>query len=121
MQNDRFETFNLIGFPLIVINDAEMYEADVSILKQITGNDAVFARQKYVQGASALRVTGNIMLTSNHRFRTRDSSSAIARRLIFFPTVPKKGNKGSLLTFETTNCKIGYSGDFVGELPGILN
>jgi len=120
LNTDKFEPYNLRFKNLINIPDATRYETDVPVLKQLTGNDPIEARAKYIQGTFEVKKVGNVMVTSNHAFKSRDNTPAMMRRLIPFLTTQKhtKHKQGVPLIYTTES---GFEGPGVSELPGILN
>lgn len=116
LNTDQFETYNLIGKPLIVVADSEMFEGDLTILKQITGGDAIAGRAKYVQGAFEIRKTGNVMIIANVPFFSRESGNAIQRRLLLFIADNIATQKKLLIESKGAN----YEGPLAEELPHIL-
>jgi phage/plasmid-associated DNA primase len=120
LNTDRFETYNLRFKALINITDAERYEADVPILKQIVGSDPINANAKYVQGSIEIKRIGNLMIVSNHPFKSKDNSAALMRRLIPFKvTAFDKYKSDGVPLLEPTDG--GFIGPGLHELPGILN
>jgi hypothetical protein len=57
-----------------MISDSEGYEGDLTILKQITGNDIIAGRAKYVQGAFDIANTGNVTTIANNPFFTKGAT-----------------------------------------------
>lgn len=114
---DQFETFNLIGKPLIMISDSEAYQGDLTMLKQIVGNDVIRGRAKYVQGSFDVKKTGNIMIIANSNFTAKEMSTAILRRLIVFPAVNISDKRKPLIEPSQNT----FTGILADELPGILN
>lgn len=117
LNHDQFETYNLIGKPLIMISEADSYSGELVILKQIVGNDTIKGRAKYVQGSFDIHETGNVMVVSNNPFASKEGSTAIMRRLLIFPAT--KIHTGRLALIEPTSN--GFEGPLALELPGILN
>lgn len=120
LNTDRFETYNLRFKSLINITDAERYEADVPILKQIVGSDPINANAKYVQGSIEIKRLGNLMIVSNHPFKTKDNTAALMRRLVpFKASLPPAAVQieGPLLS-PLDDVFVGPGSE---ELPGILN
>lgn len=116
LNTDQFETYNLVGKPLIVIADSELYEGDLNILKQITGNDVISGRAKYVQGAFEIHKTGNVMIIANVPFFSRESGNAIQRRLLLFVADKIVTNRKLLIEPQSG----GFFGPLADELPQIL-
>jgi putative DNA primase/helicase len=119
LNTDIFELYNIIGKPLIMISDSEFYTGDMSIIKQITGNDKLHGRAKYVQGSFEIAVTGNIICVGNQLFSTREQSNAITRRLI--PFLADNISTSRKVLIEPNASAVGFYGPLADELPGILN
>lgn len=119
LNTDVFELYNLIGKPLIMISDSELYTGDLSLLKQIVGNDKIQGRAKYVQGTFDIKKTGNVMIVANVLFSNKDQSTAVTRRLLPF-IADNITNKRELL-IEPDSSEIGFNGVLSQELSGILN
>jgi len=116
LNTDQFETYNLIGKPLIMIADSELYEGDLTILKQITGGDVIAGRAKYVQEAFEIRETGNVMIIANAPFFSKESGNAVIRRLLLFVANNVVQRKKVLIESRGGD----YVGPLVDELPQIL-
>jgi phage/plasmid-associated DNA primase len=90
LNTDMFELYNLRFKALIQISDSERYELDIPILKQLVGSDPIHASVKYVQGSFPLKHIGNLMIISNHEFKSKDNTAAIVRRIVPFCSSPRK-------------------------------
>jgi putative DNA primase/helicase len=90
LNTDHFELYNLRFKALIQISDSERYELDIPILKQLVGSDPIHASVKYVQGSFPLKHIGNLMIISNHEFKSKDNTAAIVRRIVPFCSSPRK-------------------------------
>lgn len=119
LNTDVFELYNLIGKPLIMISDSELYTGDLSVLKQIVGNDSIQGRAKYIQGAFDIAQTGNVMVVANVLFTSKDQSTAVSRRLLVFPADAISHSRKVLI--EPDDSARGFFGPLASELPGILN
>lgn len=85
LENNRFESANIFGKKLVVISDAEKYHGDVSMLKSITGQDAVRFEQKHKQGGDNFTYGGMVIISANQHTESTDYSSGIQRRRITVP------------------------------------
>ena len=108
---------NRLWFHLILLSDTEEYKGDVSVLKQMTGGDALRGRIKFKQGAWEILVTGMVLIVGNYHLRSRDSSGAIARRMRPFPVNVISKSRVPLLSYHRNQWK----GTLEKELPGIFN
>jgi phage/plasmid-associated DNA primase len=100
-----------------MISDLEGYEGDLTVLKQITGNDIIAGRAKYVQGAFDIKKTGNVMIIANNPFFTKEGGNAVLRRLLVFPSL--KIVKDRTYLIEPSDSV--FRGPLAEELPGILS
>lgn len=96
LNTDRFELHNLRGKPLILINDAERYEADAPILKQITGSDTISSSCKYVQGSFPMDQVGLVMIISNHPLVSKDNADPLSRRYASIKSCKPEGGYTSI-------------------------
>ena len=82
LETNRFETANLFGKKLVVINDAEKWHSDISTLKNITGGDKVKFEEKNKQSDVNFVFCGMVVIAANQHTGSNDYSSAIQRRRI---------------------------------------
>ncbi|MCC8991342.1 MAG: phage/plasmid primase, P4 family, partial [Streptococcus sp.] len=82
LETNRFETANLFGKKLVVINDAEKWHSDISTLKNITGGDKVKFEEKNKQSDVNFVYSGMVVIAANQHTGSNDYSSAIQRRRI---------------------------------------
>ena len=85
LEENRFETAKIFGKKLVVINDAEKWHGDVSMLKSITGEDAVRFEQKHKQAGESFTYRGMVIIAANQHTDSNDYSSGIQRRRITIP------------------------------------
>ena len=92
LTGDKFELMHLKGKRLILFNDIPNWAGDLSVLKAITGGDAIPVRWKFSNESEQLRCRGRVIITSNHMIHTRDTSGALLRRirLVKMDHVPSK-------------------------------
>lgn len=117
LNSDPFEVFNLIGRKLVLINDTEKYEADLSVLKAYVGGDSLRGRVMYTQGTTPVRGEGLIWAIGNQPLATRDNTNSVWRRLRAFKTARISRSRVPLLSFVEGKAV----GHLAQELPGILN
>ncbi len=80
LENNRFETSNILGKRLIVITDSERYGGDVSVLKAITGQDPVRAEKKYDRRQCSIVAEGMVLIVANEPIQSSDYMSGFVRR-----------------------------------------
>lgn len=85
LEENRFESAKLFGKKLVIINDAEKWHGDVSMLKSITGEDAVRFEQKHKQAGESFTYGGMVIIAANQYTESSDYSSGIQRRRISVP------------------------------------
>jgi phage/plasmid-associated DNA primase len=117
LEHSRFELANTRFKRLICITDAEAYGGPISNLKALTGSDPVRMEEKFVQAQTARAADGLVLIAANEEVQSSDYTSGLGRRrlTVYFhhvPTVPRH-----LLTLR--GCT--FQGEFVAELPGLLN
>ena len=82
LENNRFETAALFGKKLATITDAEKWHGDVSVMKSITGQDALRYEQKHIQAGEPFTFGGMVIVSANQHMESTDYSSGIQRRRI---------------------------------------
>jgi len=82
LEDSRFETAKLFNKKLVVINDAEKWHGDVSVLKSITGQDHIRFEEKNKQANNSFTFDGMVMIAANQHTTSNDYSSGIQRRRI---------------------------------------
>jgi len=117
LSKDTFEVSNLSNKKLIIINDAELYKGDISILKQVVGLDLLPGREKHKQGSEEIEAEGMVVILSNHFLHLNDDTSALSRRQRILTT--DKIHKGISNLINYRKNKI--SGEFVEELPSLIH
>lgn len=119
LENSRFETANIYGKRLIVVTDSERYGGSVSVLKALTGQDPVRFEQKHKQAGTGFVSQAMVILAANETIQSNDYTSGLERRRLtvpFLKQVPPHLRR-DLLTINHA----GVSGEFISELPGLLN
>jgi P4 family phage/plasmid primase-like protien len=117
LHNDKFEAYNILGKRLILISDTEHYQGDLSILKSITGNDALIGRIKHKSGSFEVLPRGLVIITGNTPLGSKDSGGALSRRIRVVPMNRKPAMAEQLYLSEGDT----WTGILAPELPGILN
>jgi hypothetical protein len=117
LETSRFEMATVRWKRLVVITDAERYGGPISNLKALTGGDLLRMEEKMIQGRQDRTADGLVLIAANEEVQSSDYTSGLGRRrlTIYFlhtPDVPRK-----LLHLEGQS----FVGDFVEELPGVLN
>lgn len=82
LEENRFETAKIFGKKLVVITDAEKWHGDVSVLKSITGQDAIRFEEKNKQSGDSFTYSGMVLIAANQHTASTDYSSGIQRRRI---------------------------------------
>lgn len=85
LEENRFETANLLGKRLVVIGDAEKWNGSIDVLKSITGQDSIRFEQKHKQGGEDFTFGGMVIIAGNQHTNSTDYSSGIQRRKITVP------------------------------------
>ena len=85
LEENRFESAKLFGKKLVIINDAEKWHGDVSMLKSITGEDSIRFEQKHKQAGESFTYGGMVIIAANQHTESTDYSSGIQRRRISVP------------------------------------
>ena len=85
LEENRFESAKLYGKKLVIIGDAEKWHGDVSMLKAITGQDAIRFEQKHQQAGENFTYGGMVIIAANQHTESTDYSSGIQRRRISLP------------------------------------
>jgi putative DNA primase/helicase len=103
LEENRFETANLLGKRLVVIGDAEKWHGSVDVLKSITGEDSIRFEQKHKQGGEDFIYGGMVIIAGNQHTDSNDYSSGIQRRKITVPfdrAVPSSARRDLAAEFE---------------------
>ena len=119
LNTDRYEVLNISCKSLVVLNDAEDYSGDMSILKAFVGQDKLDGNRKFVQGNFPVIPSGIVLILANHPFSSsRDSGGALSRRVIPFDASRISKSRVPLIHPKFPE---GYSGPLWSEVSGILN
>lgn len=90
--NSRFGLANIVNKLLIVFNDISLYRGkEPSKLKELISSDTLNIEQKY-KDIIQVKPSAFVILTSNHIWELKNSSTGISRRVIYFPfdNIPQK-------------------------------
>ncbi|MEH2316329.1 phage/plasmid primase, P4 family [Nostoc sp.] len=118
LEENRFETAALKNKKLCLINDSDSYGGEISILKNMTGNDSVpYELKGKQQGESRLTPSCMVVITSNEPLRLKEYTSGLARRRITI-RFENKPNVSRNLIDKAQNA---WQGELVKELPQVLN
>jgi P4 family phage/plasmid primase-like protien len=110
LESNQFETAKFYRKRLILFPDSERWQGEVSILKQLTGQDPIRYERKGVQQCKDFRFEGMIILSANEAPESSDRTSGLERRK---------------LTIALENKLPEYDGrdlkkEFAPYLPGLL-
>ena len=71
-ENNRFESARLFGKKLVVVTDAEKWRGDISMLKSITGQDAIRFEEKHKQAGESFTFEGMVLIAANQNLESTD-------------------------------------------------
>jgi putative DNA primase/helicase len=120
LENNRFETAGFMGKALVVINDAEKYKGGASVLKAMTGRDALRYEKKNKQQKLSFIYRGQMVIASNDDLMTFEKDSGLERRrfTVLFDEVVSEEEKRRFLA----SCYLGdFSNYLAEEAPGLFN
>jgi putative DNA primase/helicase len=80
LENNQFETAKFYGKLLALFPDSERWQGEVSVLKQMTGQDPVRYERKGVQQCRDFIFGGMVILSANEAPESRDLTSGQERR-----------------------------------------
>jgi putative DNA primase/helicase len=110
LESNRFETAKFYRKRLGLFPDSERWQGEVSILKQLTGQDPIRYERKGVQQCKDFRFEGMIILSANEAPESSDRTSGQERRKL---TV---GLETKLAEYEGRDLRK----EFEPYLPGLL-
>jgi P4 family phage/plasmid primase-like protien len=116
LETNRFETANLEGKRLVLITDADRYGGPINTLKALTGGDPIRAERKHLD-AYTFAPEALVLVAANEAIQSTDYTSGLARRRITVPFPHQPAQERQLLEFHRGQAR----GEFVPELPGLLN
>jgi putative DNA primase/helicase len=110
LENNQFETAKFYRKRLGLFPDSERWQGEVSILKQLTGQDPIRYERKGVQQCKDFRFEGMIILSANEAPESSDRTSGQERRKLTI------GLENKLSEYEGRDLKK----EFEPYLPGLL-
>jgi putative DNA primase/helicase len=87
LEKNRFETAGIFGKRLLLITDSERYGGEVSVLKAITGGDAVRYERKNTQQCKPFTPTCMVIVAANETVQSGDYTSGLERRRLTLPFI----------------------------------
>jgi phage/plasmid-associated DNA primase len=117
-RTQRFETLKLRGKRLAVFSECHDYSGRLEVLKQITGDDPIPAEIKNGKHLE-FHYYGGVVLVGNGPIRASDTSGGVInrRRSFHVDKVVLAADERELLKSTAG----GWRGEFVPELPGLVN
>jgi putative DNA primase/helicase len=116
LETTRFETASLEGKRLVLITDADRYGGSINTLKALTGGDPIRAERKYLN-AYTVTPEALVLVAANEAVQSTDYTSGLERRRITLPFQHKPAVERRLIEFHRGQAR----GEFVPELPGLMN
>jgi putative DNA primase/helicase len=118
MISSRFGSNLLKNKLLLIINELPLLlGGEPTILKSITGGDAITGEEKY-KTATQFVPKLFVIITSNSLWNLKNVTTAMARRFIYLPFINKPVNKNNeLFNFNGDGSA---SGDLVPHLPALI-
>jgi putative DNA primase/helicase len=80
LENNQFETAKFHGKILALFPDSERWQGEVSVLKQLTGQDPIRYERKGVQQCRDFVYNGMVVISANEAPESRDLTSGAERR-----------------------------------------
>lgn len=80
LEGNQFESAKLYRKILTLLPDSERWQGEVSVLKQITGQDSIRYERKGVQQCSSFVYEGMVILSANEPPESSDRTSGLERR-----------------------------------------
>ena len=120
IENNKFETFNLMGKRLVLLADESNYNKRMDTLKKLTSaSDTIRAEKKYGSASIQFKPECLVCIASNEHITSGDSTSGLERRrlTIVMDKVVDSGKVRELLSVFDDRVE----GEFVPELPGIVS
>lgn len=119
IENNKFETFNLIGKRLVLLADESNYNKRMDTLKKLTSSsDTIRAEKKYGKDSIQFKPECLVCIASNEHISSGDSTSGLERRrlTIVMDKVVDPGKVRNLLSVHTDF----IDGEFYEEMSGIV-
>jgi P4 family phage/plasmid primase-like protien len=117
LEQNRFETSELIGKQLVLVSEADRYTASVSTLNALTGSDVMRAERKH-EAAFQYDNEAMVIVAANEPIQSPDYTSGLGRRRISIEFRNHPEQVRDLIDFERGGQPVG---EFVPCLPGVLN
>ena len=120
LENNQFETSNLIGKKLLTISEIGEYRGSGANLKRASGRDILRNENKNVQARnSGFTFRGQILIQANTEYAPNNGGSSFDRRNICVPftKVVPTSQKKNLITIDDDGS---LSGEFAPCLPALL-
>ena len=120
LENNQFETSNLIGKKLLTISEIGEYRGSGANLKRASGRDILRNENKNVQARnSGFTFEGQILIQANSEYAPNHGGSSFDRRNICIPftKVIPPSQKRQLIKIENDGS---LSGEFAPCLPALL-
>jgi hypothetical protein len=121
LRDSRFESSMFKGKKLVLLSDTTINEKDLSVLKDITGGDAVPSEEKYKQRSSDFFFEGLVVIVTNDEVVEKikyDFSGALQRRVISIRTIPHCSQQQRVDLISNVN--VSPKGVLAKELPNVL-
>ena len=120
IEQNKFETYNLIGKRLLLLTDESNYNKRMDVLKKLTSaSDTLRAERKYGKEIISFKPECLVCIASNEHISSNDSTSGLERRrltIVMDKVVPPSQRRQLLDVYDDR-----LEGDFVEELPGIVS
>jgi putative DNA primase/helicase len=103
LENNQFETAKFYGKILALFPDSERWQGEVSVLKQMTGQDPIRYERKGVQQCRDFIFKGMVILSANEAPESRDLTSGQERRKLTISLdtrVPEYEGRNLIKEFE---------------------
>jgi putative DNA primase/helicase len=110
LQGNQFETAKFYRKLLVLFPDSERWQGEVSVLKQLTGQDPIRYERKGVQQCRDYKYEGMVILSANEPSESSDRTSGQERRKLTI------GLDNRLPEYEGRN----LTKEFEPYLPGLL-
>ena len=120
IENNKFETYNLIGKRLLLLTDESNYQKRMDVLKKLTSaSDTLRAERKYGKEIISFKPECLVCIASNEHITSNDSSSGLERRrltVIMDRVVPPSSRKELISVYDDH-----IEGAFAEEMSGIVS
>jgi putative DNA primase/helicase len=119
LETSKFESSNLYGKKLVEVTDSERYSGGASMLKALTGGDALPFEQKNKQPTEGFYPKCLLILAANEQPQSGDYTSGLQRRrkTIYMNRQIQGSNQRNLIDFYGDTVR----GEFAKYIPGLMN